>query len=83
MALVALHAEVDALMDVVPELAAIHQALTHRHGEAFRKLERDVERLVDGDIDVVMHDLGDGRLSFAPGPKVTDLLRRARAMSVI
>lgn len=79
-----LTAETDLIYDALDSLSRIHHALVHRHGAAFRALEKDIEALGEQSLDLGHpHDLGEGVFVFEPPRQFVDLIDRARALGVI
>lgn len=79
-----LSVEMDALHDAIGLLSEIHARLATKHGEAFRKLDRAIERFIDDPTDATeIHWLGGGRLVAAPKGRLTEMLREARELGVI
>jgi hypothetical protein len=83
--LVALHFGGEAVMDAVNLVIAAHEALTKRHGDRYRTLERRIETIIEsGDFGAIEHhDLGDGHIELSAPPNLTELIRDARAFGVI
>ena len=83
----ALFCETDAVMDDVRRLVGVHAALAHRHGAAFRALDRDIERLLDEPFATppAFAELCDEdglRLIMITPPQILRLLDRAVALGV-
>lgn len=80
-------AELCSAFDALQELLVAQAALPHRHGDRFRQLERDIERVLDdsaaGRALLTTADLEPGRFMVIPGPAVTELLREARQLGVL
>lgn len=78
-----LHAELDLAFDALGDLARVRDALFSRHGERFRDLQRDIERLDEAQLTFSdPHDLGEGRFLFEPPKEIAALLARARDLGV-
>lgn len=75
-------AEFEGLLDALSEIERVYVALKTRHGDSFRELERQIERLSEVDLQMTVESLGDG--AFLPVSKtLSDLLIQARQMGVI
>lgn len=76
--------ELELLHDLVADLGHIHEALTHRHGEQFRRLERAIESWVDSDWsgEIECLKLGNGRSIMTPPASGLALVARARELGV-
>lgn len=83
--------ELTLRMDTAPIVDSINLVgvtfgrLARHHGDRFRRLERQIERLAeDGVTDVpVIHDLGEGHFVSAAPKSITEILREARRLEVI
>jgi hypothetical protein len=76
--------ESELIYDALDTLARIHAALARRHGDKFRALERDIERLADERLTLRdPHPLGDGWFIFEPPAQFTSMIDRANALGVI
>lgn len=81
----ALVAECELLYDAIDTLQHIHEALTKRHGEAFRALGRRIEALADepnyGEMGHA--DLEPGRVVLFAPTLLAKIIADARALGVI
>lgn len=85
MATVAVSVNFSASLDALDLVIAAHKALTMRHGDEFRALERRIEATIEsGDLGKIEHhDLGEGQFELSAPSKLTELIRDARALGVI
>lgn len=78
--------ETDLVHDAVDTLLRVHQALTHRHGERFRSLERRVEEVFEQDArgsSIGVASLDGGVVLLTPPLAWRALITEARTMGVI
>lgn len=79
--------ESDVVVDAINELLLVHERLARRHGDTFRALDREIDRLIDMGAGALVADTrldGDAsRILLIPSPPVTAVLKRARELSVI
>lgn len=79
--MVTIKIESDAISDAARELAALREALRHRHGDRYRELERRIERLSPKGADV--RSLDGETLAAVPPQEWTAILREGRELGVI
>lgn len=77
--------EVEPIREAMADLVRAHRRLCQRRGPVYRRLQRDIEDRAGEimDLDVVIHDIGEGVYVMAPPDQVVALLRRARALSLL
>jgi len=78
--------EMDLVGDAIDDVERIFRALARKHGPAFRALEREVERLMNGDAELSpppFHHIGGGCYVAEPYPELAAIVREARALGVI
>lgn len=83
---ITLEAETDLIQDAIGDIQWIFSLLARRHGEQFRELERRIERLMEGQLEMSpprAEPLGDCRWIFLPPPELTAIIRDAKALGVI
>lgn len=78
-------AETELLWDAAEDLQRIHAALAKRHGDAFRRLDWDIENAFGA---IAPGDIGSERLDgstfvFTPPAAWLELIERGRALGVI
>ena len=81
-----LTAETELISDAVADVERIFRALAKFHGDAFRKLESRVDRLIDGEEPMsppTVHWIGQGRVVFEPSAEIKAIIRDARELGVI
>jgi hypothetical protein len=79
-----LSCETELVTDCIADLQRAHEALTHRHGAAFRDLERRIEQIEPGDGDGFdFPEIEPGRMVMTPPPRWVALVAEARALGVI
>lgn len=78
--LVKISIEPDALLDAARRLQAVHAALAHRHGEEFRRLERDIDAFFENIESPDIQPLETGLLLMVPGPRLRELLERSASL---
>jgi hypothetical protein len=77
--------ETELVGDVARDLERIFAALTHRHGESFRLLEREIERLVEGQLPICGEAVplpGGDRLVLTPSADVRAVIAEAQRLGV-
>lgn len=77
--------ERDLIADAIAEFERVMQALVHRHGPAFRQLERDIDawaKIAIEDDPPGVEDLGGGRFVITPPAGLQAILADARALGV-
>lgn len=77
--------ETELLHDLVGELGHIVQALAHRHGDAFRQLDRDIDEwieLTDWRHELTFAPLECGRQILLPPSSGVALVDRARRLGL-
>lgn len=79
--------ETDAVMDDIRRLIGVHQALAHRHGAAFRALDRDIDRALEAFAGTApdfaqLVDADGLHLIMLTPPEIHALLARAVALDV-
>jgi hypothetical protein len=77
--------EGELISDAVDGLERVHKALAHRHGAAFRRLDRRIERIVTGEVSIEapgLRYLGDGRFIAIPPRQFLDILDEAGRLGV-
>lgn len=82
-----IRAETDAVLDDVRRLVGVHQALAHRHGPAFRALDRDIDRALEAFASAApdfaqLADADGLHLIMLTPPEIHALLARAVALDV-
>lgn len=77
--------EVELATDAIADLARAYGALAARHGEAFRRLERDIETYCTdkGQPASEVHALPGDVVVLAPSAPLRALVARAMALGVI
>lgn len=68
-----LTAETELISDAVADVDRIFRALAKFHGPAFRKLERRVDRLINGEEQMsppTYHWIGQGHVVFEPSSEI-------------
>lgn len=81
-----LHVESELLGDVLDSLARIGAALPKRHGAEFRRLDRRLCRIMDGEVAIDQPEivsLGGGRLVILPPKQLRDIVSKAAELGVI
>lgn len=76
----------ELVRDCLDDLMRIHEALTYRHGERFRDLERRVEGVTEDMGTTESYgwpEIEPGRMVMTPPPRWVALVDEARAMGVI
>lgn len=80
----ALVCETDLVHDCIADLRRVHEALTHRHGAAFRDLERRIESIEEEDAGTFgFPEVEAGRMVMTPPPRWVALIAEAKTMGVI
>jgi hypothetical protein len=78
--------EMDLVRDCLDDLMRIHEALTYRHGDRFRSLERRIEAVEEdltGTEAFGWPEIEPGRMVMTPPPRWVALIEEARALGVI
>ena len=81
-----LTAETELISDAVADVERISRALAKFHGDAFRKLESRIVRVIDGEEPMsppIAHWIGQGRVVFEPPAEIKAIIRDARELRVI
>jgi hypothetical protein len=76
--------ELEFLRDGLDDVRRIHAALSGRHGNIFRRLDRDIEALVKNaaHFPPEVAYLGEGICVVSPHPAFIKIIRRARALRI-
>lgn len=79
--------DLDGLADDLYRLTSVQRALARRHGDAFRALDRDIDRWLDAPEGPVEHPLTDNSdgvtwVMFTSPASLKALLERAAALGV-
>lgn len=84
-AALAIRVETEMATDAIADLARAYGALAHRHGESFRRLERDIETFCTdkGQPASEAHELPGDVVVLAPSAPLRALVARAKALGVI
>lgn len=75
--------EGDAVQDAVRDLLRVRDRLTHRHGAAFRGLERRIEAIAESKPAFQTHILDGGTIMVLPPRDWVDILTEAKALGVV
>jgi hypothetical protein len=76
--------ESEPIWDAVNDIVHIHQALTHRHGDRFRALERKIAALGEGSWGVAgQRELCGDHVVLTPPARLRSIIREARDLGVI
>lgn len=78
--------EIELLDDVINAITRMHEALPKRHGAAFRRLERKLEKFGSGERPIgepELRALGGGRFILIPPKALFDLVDEAQRLGVV
>lgn len=75
--------ESELVTDAIRDLSMAYDAVIHRHGEAFRHLERRIEELVEAPSGVELSAIADGRFVITPPAEWMAILAEAKRLGVI
>ena len=86
MATCSLRFEMDLIHDAIADIERIMRALVKCHGQPYRSLERRIENLVEGEIDLsapAFHVIEPGLYAVDVWPEVKAIIAEARKLQVI
>lgn len=78
--------ENDPVHDLLRDWERISRALASRRGDAFRRLDRRMTSIQEGEVAVSspqVHDLGEATLIVTPPQEMIDVVAEARRLGVI
>ena len=78
-----LTAETSFIQDAIVTVSRVHDALSRRHGQRFRALDRRIEAIAEGFTVPEPVHLGDCIFCFPAPPEFVAIIAEARALGVI